>query len=287
MGGLGVGLGFVFLVSWRDDRIISLIEVCDKITDNVVGQVPDIRQLKNGAPLAILERNDDRHMYVESFRSLRSALLYITSEAERPKILLITSAMPSEGKSTIATNLARVLAMGGARVLLVDGDLRKGRLHDLLGLQSKPGLSDLLLQTADVNKTIQASTLPGLSFLSRGANLRNSGDLFLSPEFDQFLARVRQQYDHVLIDSSPVFATDDATTVAPKMDGTLLVVRSHFSRASMVKEALELLYQRQARVLGLVVNRANSADHSYHYYKNTDYYATEEGVGTNAETLKS
>lgn len=274
LGGLAAGLGFVFLVSLRDDRIVSLVEVCEQITDNVVGQVPDIRQLKSGAPLGILEINDDRHMYVESYRSLRSALLYITSESERPKIMLVTSAMPAEGKSTIATNLARIMALGGARVLLVDGDLRKGRLHDLLGLNSKPGLADLLLRPDDFDKTIQASSLPGLAFIARGTILRNSGDLFLSPTFDQFLARVRQQYDHVIIDSSPVFATDDATSVASKMDGTLFVVRSHFSRTSLVKEALELLYRRQARVLGLIVNRANSSDQSYHYYKNADYYST-------------
>jgi len=279
VGGLATGFSFVFLVSLRDDRIVSLVEVCENITDNVVGQVPDIRQLKSGAPLGILERHDDRHMYVESFRSLRSALLYITADSERPKVLLITSAMPSEGKSTIATNLARILAMGGVRVLLVDGDLRKGRLHDLLGLQSKPGLSDLLLQADDFDKIVQTSSLPGLSFISRGANLRNSGDLFLNPAFDQFLVRARQQFDHVIIDSSPVFATDDATTVAPKMDGTLFVVRSHFSRTSMIKEALEQLYRRQAKVLGLIVNRANSSDQSYHYYKNADYYHS--GVAKN------
>lgn len=275
VGGLGLGLGFVLLVSWRDDRILSFVEVCENITDNVVGQVPDMHQLKSGAPLGILETNDDRHMYVESFRSLRSALLYLTSASERPKVLLITSAMPSEGKSTIATNLARILAMGGARVLLVDGDLRKGRLHDLLGLSSKPGLTDLLLQPDQFETIVQSNSLPGFSFIARGANLRNPGDLFLSPAFDQFLLRARQQFDHVIIDSSPVFATDDATTVAPKVDGTLFVVRSHFSRTGMVKEALELLYRRQAVLLGLVVNRANTADNSYHYYKYEEYHGTD------------
>jgi len=210
---------------------------------------------------------------VESYRSLRSALLFLDSEKERPKVMLVTSAMPNEGKSTIATNLARILALGGARVLLVDGDLRKGRLHDLLGLSPAPGLADLLRRTEDFDKIVQTSSLPNLSFVARGANLPNAGDLLLNPVFDQFLEHVRRQYDHVIIDSSPVFATDDATTMAPKMDGTLFVVRSHFSRTSMIKEALEQLYRRQAKVLGLIVNRANSSDQSYHYYKNGEYYS--------------
>jgi len=273
LGGLGAGLGIVLLVSLRDDRIVSLVEVCEQITDNVMGQVPEMRRLKSGAPLGILESNDDRHMYVESYRSLRSALLFLDSEKERPKVMLVTSAMPNEGKSTIATNLARILALGGARVLLVDGDLRKGRLHDLLGLSPAPGLADLLRRTEDFDKIVQTSSLPNLSFVARGANLPNAGDLLLNPVFDQFLEHVRRQYDHVIIDSSPVFATDDATTMAPKMDGTLFVVRSHFSRTSMIKEALEQLYRRQAKVLGLIVNRANSSDQSYHYYKNGEYYS--------------
>jgi polysaccharide biosynthesis transport protein len=272
MVGLATGSGIVFLVSSRDDRLVSLVEVCERIGDNVVGQVPDVRQLKSGAPLGILERNDDRYMYIESFRSLRSALLYLTNGNERPKMLLITSAMPGEGKSTIATNLARILAMGGARVLLVDGDLRKGHLHNLLGLQAKPGLCDLLLGTSEVESLLQPTSLPGLSFVAHGANLRNSGDLFLSPVFDQFLAKMRVQFDHVIIDSSPVFATDDASTIAPKMDGTLLIVRTNYSRTAMVREALELLFRRQATILGLIINRANSSDRSYHYHKYANYY---------------
>jgi succinoglycan biosynthesis transport protein ExoP len=274
MGGLAAGLGFVFLVSLRDDRIVSLVEVCEKITDNVVGQVPEIKQLKSGAPLEVLESNDARHMYIESYRSLRSALLYITSESEHPKVILVTSAMPAEGKSTIATNLARILALGGARVLLVDGDLRRGRLHDLLQLSSQPGLADFMRGAKDSETMIQATPLANLFFLPRGVNLPNSGDLFLGPAFEQFLTWARQQFDHVIIDSSPVFATDDATTVAPKVDGVLFVVRSHFSRTSMIKEALELLYRRQARVLGLVMNRADSTDHAYNYYKDANYYST-------------
>jgi Mrp family chromosome partitioning ATPase len=100
--------------------------------------------------------------------------------------------------------------------------------------------------------------------------------LFLSQAFDQVLARMRRQFDYVLIDSSPVFAADDATTLAPKMDGALFVVRSNFSGARQVREALELLRQRQAKVLGLVFNRANASAHSYYYYKYEDYHGAEE-----------
>jgi polysaccharide biosynthesis transport protein len=160
--------------------------------------------------------------------------------------------------------------------LLIDGDLRKGRLHDALQLQSKPGLADLLLQPSDPEKYIQATSMPNLWFIARGTGQRNPGDLFLSNAFDEMLARLKGMFDYVIIDSSPVFAADDATTLAPKVDGALFVVRSRFSRSSIVKEALELLYQRQATVLGLILNRTNSSERSYHYYKYSEYHPTDE-----------
>jgi capsular exopolysaccharide synthesis family protein len=272
--GLGLGLGIICLMAVRDDRFTSVVEVTERFGDSVVGQVPDIPDFSNAEPLALLEGNDDRHMYAESYRNLRSALLYLAVDGQRPKVVLITSAVPNEGKSTIATNLARALALGGSKVLLVDADLRKGYIHERLKLQSKPGLSDLLRQPDDAGKYIQATDLAGFSFLSRGTITRNPGDLFLSPAFDQILARFREQYDYVLIDSCPVFAADDTSNIAPKADGTLFVVRSRFSHARAVREALELLFQRQARVLGLILNRADSGARSNYYYKYGEYYST-------------
>jgi capsular exopolysaccharide synthesis family protein len=237
--------------------------------------LPEVTQ-KGEVTMSLLELNDPRYMYAESYRSLRSALLFLPIQGERPKVLLITSAVPNEGKSTIAANLARTLALGGSRVLLVDADLRKGRLLELLGLQCEPGLVELLRQPDNLDSVIQRDSLQNFAFLSRGKALGHSSDLFLGQAFDQVLARMRQQFDYVLIDSSPVFATDDATTLAPKVDGTLFVVRGNFSGARQVREALELLRQRQAKVLGLVFNRADASAHSYYYYKYAEYH---ESVG--------
>ena len=271
--GLALGLGIVLLIAWRDDRFMSVVEVTERFGDSVVGQVPEIPEFSK-MPLALLDSNDDRHMYAESYRSLRSALLYLMVEGRRPKVVLITSSVPNEGKSTIATNLARTLAMGGSKVLLVDGDLRKGHIHEKLKLQSKPGLSDLLRQPDDPGKFIQPTDLPGFSLLARGSIIRNPGDLFLSPAFDHILAQLRGQYDFILIDSCPVFAADDTSNIASKADGTLFVVRSRFSHARAVREALSLLFQRQAKVLGLVLNRSDSSVRSYQYYKYAEYYSS-------------
>jgi Mrp family chromosome partitioning ATPase len=253
---------------------------------------------------------------------------------QRPKTLLVTSAVPNEGKSTVAANLARTLAMGGASVVLIDGDLRKGVLHQLMGKTSHPGLTELLKSGGDVSQFLTPVSLNGVSvdqsigvsenaersaqgasrsasapqassqnaersapcasrpapsensplpapcsqlfLLPRGTRSISSGELFLTQAFDQLLAKLREQFDYVIIDSSPVFAADDAATLAPRVDGTVFVVRNSVSRARAVREALELLYQRQARVLGLIFNAANTASSSYYYYKYADYYPEPE-----------
>jgi Mrp family chromosome partitioning ATPase len=108
--------------------------------------------------------------------------------------------------------------------------------------------------------------------------------LFLSPAFDHLLAKLQGEYDHIIIDSSPVFAADDSSTLANKADGTLFVVRSRFSNARVVREALELLFQRQAKVLGLVLNRADTNARSYYAYKYAEYYATAAAVDADEKT---
>ena len=230
-----------------------------------------------------MESNDQRHAYAESFRSLRSALFYMAFDGVRPRTLLITSAVPNEGKSTVAANLARTLALGGSRVVLVDGDLRRGTLHRLLGLERGPGLAEVLRQPEDLEKVIQRDSLLNFAFISSGSVSTDSGDLLLGPALDQILGWLRLQFDYVLLDSSPVFAADDSTSLAPKLDGTLFVVRSRFSGARPVREALDLLRQRGARVLGVIFNQADVSARSYYYYKYPEYYGKARTASTTDE----
>jgi polysaccharide biosynthesis transport protein len=268
--GLTTGAGIVFLIEMLDDRFTSVTEVNTALGDAIVGLLPEVTP--NGKePIRLLEHNDSRHGYAESYRSLRSALLFLPTGGERPKVLLITSAIPNEGKSTVAANLARTLALSGSRVLLVDGDLRKGHLHHSLQMRSEPGLADLLAHMCDPDKVIQRDSLPNFAFISAGAKSGNPGDNFLSSGMDDLLARWRREFDYVVIDSSPLFAADDASCLAPKVDGTLFVVRRGHSSARAVNEALNLLAQRQARVLGVIYNGADISAHNYYFYKYADY----------------
>ncbi len=272
LAGLLLGVGIVLLIAWRDDRFTSTAEMSDKYGEIIVGQVPELPQAKGHSSMLQLQAQQDLPMYAESYRSLRSALLFLPQSNERPKVILVTSAIPGEGKSTIASNLARTMALGGSRVLLIDADLRRGRLHELLQLKREPGLTDLLQNPESFDKILQSNCTPNLWFISRGWAVSRPGDLFVGPEIEILLARVRKEFDFVVIDSSPVFAADDVTTLAPRADGTLFVVRNGLSRSSVVSEALEVLSRRQVKLLGIVVNGARSSSKSYNYYKCEEYY---------------
>ena len=283
--GVFAGLALIFLVDRLSDRLTSVDDLAWRFQERIVGQVPETPRMKRKAHPALLEMNDDRHLLAESFRSLRSALLFGLNDGEKPRVLVVTSSIPDEGKSTMAANLARTLAFAGSRVLLVDADLRRGHLHELFGVAQGPGLADLLSHGGDLSQFVipipltpqppaprpQAST-GGLFLLPRGQSPNNAGELLLGPECDRFLARARQEYDRVIIDSIPVFAADDTTSLAPRTDGVIFVVRDSFTSTRTVRRALELLYDRQSVVLGLVYNRANTRAHSYDYYKYSEYY---------------
>jgi capsular exopolysaccharide synthesis family protein len=268
MGGLILGFGCIALLTIRDEKFSSVFEVKERLGDNVIAQVPEWSRADGKHQLMI--SGELSHPYAESYRSLRSALWLSTDMAKRPRMMLITSALPHEGKSTVAANLAHTLALGGSRVLLVDADLTRGTLHELLHLQQEPGLSQLLNHPANMDKIIQKNSTPNLSFISCGLWVANPGELLLGAALDELLAYWRSQFDYVIIDSCPILAADYATTLAAKVDGTLFVVRSRFSSERQVRSALDILQNRRTRILGVVFNRADPR--SYDYYNYASYY---------------
>lgn len=271
-GGLFAGLALVFLIARVDDRFTTLAELRDQFDEEIVGQVPEMGKGRRNGTLDLVELDDPRHIFAESYRNIRSSLLFMPVEGVRPKLLLVTSAVPNEGKTTVSANLARTMAFAGGRVLLVDGDLRKGRLHERFGVEGGKGLSGLLQEPGPLEEYVRPTALPNLFLLPSGPYLNQSTELFLSSPFDQLLKTFGERFDHVIIDSPPVFATDDAPTLAPKLDGVLFVVRGHFTKAGMARQALDILYQREATILGVVFNRAEVRSGSYYYYRYADYY---------------
>lgn len=273
---IGVLLGLllsgaaIYFSERLDDRVTSADYFQNLLGGRVVGQIPEMNG-RNSAAVTLLEPNDNRHMYVESYRNIRSWLVFMPSTPTRPKTLLVTSAVPEEGKSTVAVNLAQTLAQSGARVLLIDADLRRGALENIFNLPSEPGLIELLRQEVTVDDIIRQTSWSNLFFIPSGNRAGNPGELLLSTPATIFLSQVYSRFDYILVDSAPVLAADDTASLAPKMDGVIFVIREFFTKASLAKEACEQLADRQAKVLGVIYNRVQPRARGYHYYKYSGY----------------
>jgi polysaccharide biosynthesis transport protein len=325
MVGMFLGLGVIYLLERTDDRLRTMKDVTDRFQEEVVGFIPRVRPDRRSGGVHPITHQDSRHAFAEAWRTVRSSLLYMGPAGNRPKTLLVTSAVPTEGKSTVALNLARTVAFGGSRVLLIDGDLRRGSLHEKFDLDSSPGLADALRPVADTKSNpgsdpmrpppekadateaststlpagpalddqsngapevaaivverlagaIRATDIPTLHFLPRGHAEDDIGELLIGSYADALVALVRERFDYVIIDSAPILAADDTSNLASRVDGVLFVLRSAFTRGRMASKALDIVRQRQGRVLGLVLNRASSrSSDGYYYYRYKDYYGT-------------
>jgi len=272
-GGLLLGLGILFLIDRVDDRVTAVLAVQQRFPEPILGQ---IIQEKHTGPLALLKSDDSRHALFESFRNLRSSLFYLPVEGERPKAFLITSSVPNEGKSTVSSNLATVIALSGAKTLLVDGDLRRGRLHRQFGLENDCGFSEVLKNEVSWKEAVHSTPVDNLSLIPRGRSITHPGERLLGPTTDRFLREVYAEYEYVIIDSSPVLVADDTSSLAPKIDAVLFVVRFGQSSLRLGQRAVELLRQRQANVLGLVLNGVNVDAPEYGYYEYSKYYQAAE-----------
>jgi capsular exopolysaccharide synthesis family protein len=209
---------------------------------------------------------------VEAYRNIRSSLLYMAETGARPKTLLVTSSVPNEGKSLTASNLAITMASTGSRVLLVDADARKGALHDHFKLPAQPGLTEVLDQGPHWEDVVQPTKYPNLFLMPQGTFAPHASELFISEATKQFLRAAAAKYDYVILDTVPVMAADDVTSLAPHVDGVLFVIRAEFTSTRVARVALYSLYQRQVRVLGLIFNSTRPAFEDYYYYRYRDYY---------------
>ena len=272
LGGIVCLLG----ISMFDDRIDSVVDFQATFPDRLLATIPHVSCAVGAVDVAPLLPDDERHTFVESMRSLRSSIFFLPVEGPPPRTFLVTSAVPNEAKSTVALNFAITMAMFDVRVLLVDGDLRRGELHHALDLPNGAGFGDVLNGDCALQSAVQQTRVPGLSLLSRGSTVQNPGELFLSTDTDRFLRAADAQYDYVIMDSAPVTAADDTSSLAPKVHATLFVFRFATSSMRISQKALDTLRERQVNVLGLVCNDVDESLQDYYYYRYSEYYGSQK-----------
>src|SRR5277367_2354911 len=223
----------------------------------------------------------------ESYRALRTSLL-LSNLGAPPKVIMVTSARPQEGKTTTSINTAIVLAQKGVRVLLIDADLRRPSIHKTLGMGPRSGLSNVLTGSATVQQTITISPiLPNLFIMPAGTPPPNPAELLASANMRELVAELREQYDHIVIDTPPTLSVTDAVVLSPRADATILVIRSGQTTKQALRRARDILMQVNAHVAGVLLNAVDLTSPDYYYYyeyqgKYGQYYQ-EEPVGTAKE----
>ena len=203
----------------------------------------------------------------EAYRALRTNLTFSRPEGDTPKVLVFTSPMPGDGKSSTAANLALILAQHGGRVLLVDADLRRGALHDTFSIPPTPGLSDVLVGSADLQSvlhTVEVDEGVVLDLIPTGTPPPNAAELLGSVRMQELLRRLGDSYDTILFDTPPLNLVTDAAILGGRVDGVILVARSGVTEEEPLEFAVDQLEKVQARVLGTVLNGVQKREQEYH-----------------------
>jgi tyrosine-protein kinase Etk/Wzc len=214
----------------------------------------------------LLSSTKDADPAIESLRSLRTALQFAMLDA-RNNVLMISGPTPNLGKSFVSANFANVLASSGKRVLLLDGDLRKGYLNQYFGLDRQNGLSEVISGSLDASDAIRHEVLPGLDFMPTGEMPPNPSELLLNPRLRQVLDDLSMEYDAVIIDSPPVLVVSDATVLGTHAGTVFMVARESVTTLGELDDAQRRFQQSGTAVKGVVFNGVRQKLSSYYGYK--------------------
>ena len=264
--GLVLALGLVFLFEYLDNRIKSPQDLRAQLNVPFLGMIPTV----DAAAGALLHDGVPPN-FAEAIRGVRTNVLFSSAE-EGVRLIVVTSAGPGEGKSLFSSNLAVSLAQAGQRVLHVDADMRRPRVHALFDLAQEPGLSNLLVGDCKPSEAIRKTPVPNLCVLPAGLIPPNPAELLGSKRCEEFFATLGQNFDWVILDSPPVLAVADASILANTATGVVFVVGADQTSRQAARAALDQLAAVQAHVIGAVLNRVDLDKNPYYY---SAYYRKE------------
>lgn len=278
--GLIGGIGLAFLVEHLDNSIKSTEEmerICQIPSLGVVPLFnPNRRQIETDGDgqVEMLTFEQPKSMLGESISHVRTSLMLSTSGGP-PRTLLVASPNPQEGKTTLSLNLAMAMAMDKShKVLIIDCDLRKPRVHQVFHESHQPGLSNFLTGSATLAEVIRPAPIPNLFFIPAGPTPPNPVQLLISQAFKDMVEELRRDFNHIVFDVPPIIGFADGRVISQIADGTVLVLRNHHTSRDAAKLAINLLNQAQANILGVVLNMAHKGKIGYGgYYEYYKYYS--------------
>jgi polysaccharide biosynthesis transport protein len=228
------------------------------------------------AAVSLITWSDGSSVIAEAFRSILTSILFVGEKDNNPRVLVVSSSGPSDGKTTVVSNLAIAAAEIGRHVLIIDADLRRPRQHDIFKVENNHGLSDLLkghkASASTIDSMVQATQIPGLHILPSGPSTNAAANLLYSPNLLDLLAKVKHDYDMVLIDTPPMLQLTDARVVGRLADGVVVVARAGKTSRDAIMALARRFAEDRVRVLGTVLNDWNPKKTAKSYYGN--YYAS-------------
>jgi len=265
--GLMLAVGIAFFFDYVDNRIKNPDQMRDELGLPFLGLVP----VAFGDAPALISDARVPVAFSEAFRSLRTNVVFSSAE-EGLRSLAVTSTAPSEGKTVVATNLAVAIAQTGARVLLIDADMRRARVHSVFDKPQHPGLSDFLVGRTKVSETVHATQVRSLWVMPAGTPPPNPSELLSSKRFADLVASLGQHFDWAIIDTPPIMPVTDAAIVGHVVSGMVFVVGAEMTNRHTARRAVDQLRRGEARFVGAVLNRVDLKHQGYYY---SHYYRRE------------
>lgn len=270
------GLGLTFLVEYLDSSIRTSDDVTMYINLPFLGYIPSTeKDLKTDAQKSLVCFSDPKAKITESFRAVRTSILFASPEDKPLKIILITSSTPQEGKSFFTANLSEVFCQVNEQIVLVDIDMRRPKIHKELGIEQTPGLSDFLTGNCGAQNIIKPSIVPNLSVIPSGTIPPNPSELLSSGKIQSLFEELKAKFSRIIVDSPPILSAADTSLLANMADGVILLVKGSSVRMEAVLQAKDKILKSKGKIIGVVVNNTHpDKEDSYYYYH---YYSSEEG----------
>jgi capsular exopolysaccharide synthesis family protein len=285
--GLTLGVGLAFFLEYLDNTIKLPEEVKNQLGIAYLGPIPafDTGMETDGIPPELVTLHSPKSTASESFRGVRTGILF-SSPDRSPQVVMISSAGPAEGKTACAANLAISMAQSDPRVILLDCDMRRPRLHHVFNFEREKGISSYLVGSNSLEEVILRTQLDNLHVIPCGPIPPNPAEILGSNKMRQLLDRLRQDYSRIVIDTPPLTAVTDSVVLAPYTDGVLLVIRAGETPRPLIQNALGHLHSVKAPILGAVLNGVNTGRYGSYYYQYYYYYYGEDGDRKKKETRR-
>ncbi len=270
--GLGLGFGYAFTKNYFDTTIKTPEDI-QKKNINVLTWIPHIEAASGNKEFEFIVAKKPDSIPSESFRALRTRIQFSKIERDAIKTILVTSSTPKEGKTTVSVNLAGSFAQANKRTIIIDCDLRKPRMHNVFDDQRFPGFTDFFFGQASFEEVLRKSDLSYLYYITAGTIPPNPSEILGSVQMEKFLARLKNEFDIVILDSPPVIAVTDSEILSSLVDATLLVVSAEQTEGELMEKAAELLAHQHGSFLGTVLNNFSYRSGYGSYYKYYYYYS--------------